>query len=113
MRLPIYLFLVAGTLLAACGQVLLKFGATGRTSLQSFLNGWTASGLVCYALGTIAWIYALSKAPLTLVYPFTALTFVFVYGAGVILFGETTSVKALVGIGLVLAGLYLVVASAT
>ena len=109
--MTIYLYLGAGTLLAACGQLLLKVGATGRVSLEAFLNGWTAAGLGCYALSTILWIYALSKAPLTLVYPFTALTFVFVYFSGIAFLGETTSIKAMLGITLILVGLYLVTSS--
>lgn len=108
MRSAIYVPILAGTFLAALGQVLFKLGATGRISFEDFLNGWTVSGLVCYGMGTILWIFALSRAPLTLVYPFTALTFVLVYAAGVVLLGESTSAKALLGIGMVLTGLYLV-----
>lgn len=110
--MPLYVYLGAGTLLAAFGQVLLKLGATGRTGFEAFFNVWTAGGLSCYGLSTIFWIYALSKAPLTLVYPFTALTFVFVYFSGIMFLGETTSIKALLGIALILAGLYLVTSSA-
>ena len=111
MHIPIYLPLITGTLLASFGQVLFKLGATGRSSFAAFLNIWTFAGLACYGVGTVLWIYALSRAPLTLVYPFTALTFVFVYAAGVLFLGETTSPKALAGMGLVLAGLYLMSSS--
>jgi drug/metabolite transporter (DMT)-like permease len=108
MRGTILSILIAGTILAAIGQVAFKVGATGRDSLLSFLNGWIAFGLTTYALGTILWIFALSKVNLTLVYPFTALTFVLVYAAGVLLLGESTSPKQLFGVGLVLLGLYLI-----
>jgi undecaprenyl phosphate-alpha-L-ara4N flippase subunit ArnE len=104
----VYSFLLAGTVLAAVGQVLFKLGATGRVNVLEFINGWMAGGLVAYALGTLLWIYTLSKAPLTLVYPFTALTFVLVYLFGVFVLSESTSIKALFGVGLVLAGLFLI-----
>ena len=104
----IYLFLLAGTLFAALGQVLFKLGATGRDSLASFINIWIISGLVSYTLSTILWIYSLSKARLTLVYPFTALTFVLVYLVGIFVLKEPTSVRALLGVGLVLWGLFLI-----
>jgi drug/metabolite transporter (DMT)-like permease len=108
-RLPLLAWLLAGTMLAAAGQVLFKVGADGRVALLEFVNPFIAAGLLCYALGTAAWIYALSKAPLTLVYPFTALTYVLVYASGVFLLGEETSVRAVAGALLVLAGLFLIV----
>ena len=104
----IYAVLLTGTLLAAVGQVAFKLGATGRESLLAFFNAWILLGLICYGIGTALWIFALSKASLTLVYPFTALTFVLVYGAGIFLLGEATSWPKLVGVGLVLAGLFLI-----
>ena len=104
----IYLLLLAGTVLAALGQVLFKIGATGRDTLFDFVNIWIVVGLISYVFSTVFWIYSLSKAQLTLVYPFTALTFVFVYLVGVFVLGEETSVKALIGVASVLVGLFLI-----
>lgn len=111
MRVSLIGCLLGGVLLAALGQVLFKVGATGRSALIEFLNPAIATGLLCYGLGTGLWIVALSKAPLTIVYPFTALTFVLVYAAGVMFFGEPTSARSLSGIALILAGLFLVSAT--
>ena len=102
------LVLLAGTLFAAAGQVLFKIGASGREAVSSFFNSWLLSGLLAYALGTLLWIYALSKIRLTVVYPFTALTFVLVYVFGILLLHEPTTVKALVGVAFVLGGLFLI-----
>jgi drug/metabolite transporter (DMT)-like permease len=102
------LILFAGALCAALGQVLFKVGATGREALASFFNLWVMAGLLAYALGTLLWIYALSKVRLTVVYPFTALTFVLVYLSGVLILDEPTSSKSLVGVGFVLGGLFLI-----
>jgi undecaprenyl phosphate-alpha-L-ara4N flippase subunit ArnE len=104
----VYLYLLAGTVLAALGQVLFKVGATGRNALLEFVNVWIIAGLVSYALSTMLWIYSLSRAQLTIVYPFTALTFVLVYLVGVFVLGEATSLKALVGVAAVLLGLFLI-----
>ena len=108
MSLHMILLLLAGTLFAAAGQVLFKVGASGREALSSFFNAWLLSGLVAYALGTLLWIYALSKIRLTVVYPFTALTFVLVYLFGVFVLHEPTTAKALAGVTLVLGGLFLI-----
>jgi drug/metabolite transporter (DMT)-like permease len=107
MRTPVIAWLLGGVILAALGQVLFKLGATGRVAVADFLNIEIAGGLLCYGVGTALWIVALSKAPLTVVYPFTALTFVIVYVAGVAFLGEATSTRSMVGVVLVLAGLFL------
>lgn len=108
MSLRMILLLLAGTLFAAAGQVMFKIGATGREAISSFFNSWLLSGLVAYGLGTLLWIYALSKTRLTVVYPFTALTFVLVYLFGIFVLHEPTTGKALVGVTLVLGGLFLI-----
>jgi len=105
---PPYWALLAGTLLAAAGQLAFKLGATGRASLPEFLNLWIASGLVLYGLGTMLWIFALSRLSLTVVYPFTALTFVLVFCAGVFLLGESATSMQFWGVGFVLLGLFLI-----
>ncbi len=110
MKFNLIATLVCGAMFAAVGQVAFKLGATGRESLAAFVNGWILFGLLSYAVGTGLWIFALSKAPLTLVYPFTALTFVVVYAAGVLFFGDATSPRQLAGVGLILVGLYLITA---
>ncbi|MBL0419598.1 EamA family transporter [Ramlibacter sp. AW1] len=101
-------FAIAGALLAALGQVSFKWGATDRTALVEFVNPWILGGLLLYLGGTVAWILALSKTPLTVLYPFTALTYVLVYLLAVTLLGEGLSVRGLGGTVLVLMGLFLV-----
>jgi len=108
MPLKIYLVLFAASVLGAVGQVFLKLGASGREHFTSFLNAWIFAGLVSYGLGTALWIYSLSKAKLTLVYPFTALTFVLVYVVGVTFLDESMSIRDLLGVALVLGGLFLI-----
>ena len=51
---------------------------------------------------------ALSKLPLSKVYPFTVLTFVLVYVASFVVLGERVTVQVLAGALLVLAGLVVI-----
>jgi undecaprenyl phosphate-alpha-L-ara4N flippase subunit ArnE len=90
------------------GQLLFKVGATGRTVLLDFVNVYIATGLALYAVGTMLWIAALSKAPLSAAYPFTALTFVLVVVFSAIFLREGMSGRGMAGTALVLAGLWLV-----
>lgn len=93
---------------AASGQLLLKVGARGREQLLDFINPPIVFGLVLYATSTVIWIYALSAERLVNVYAFTALTFVLVYLGGVLLIRESLSAAGLVGVLLVLSGLFLI-----
>src|SRR5712692_2288156 len=96
-----------GSVFAAVGQILFKAGAAGRVSLLEFANFWVASGVALYAIGTIFWGYALSKADLMVAYPFTVLTFVLVYLAAYFVFGERVSIEGVTGVILVLGGMFL------
>jgi len=102
------MLLIFSAFLAAGGQLLLKLGAGGREQFANFLNGPLFAGLFMYAIGTIIWIYVLSKESLVNVFAFTALTFVLVYLGGVFLLNEKVALSGIIGILLVLSGLYLI-----
>lgn len=108
MKASLIAFALAGALLAALGQVSFKFGAAGRSGLLEFVNPWILLGLLLYFAGTVFWILALSAVPLTVLYPFAALTYVLVNVFAVALLGEQLSTKGLAGTGFVLLGLFLV-----
>lgn len=108
MKLPAMLLPAIAAVLAAMGQLLLKIGANGRHAIGEFVNPAIIGGLLLYGLGTVIWIAALASRPLVQVYAFTALSFVLVYLAGVLLLRETLTPSAALGVALVLLGLYLI-----
>ena len=65
-------------------------------------------GLVLYAVGSIAWILALSRLPLSRVYPFTIFTFVLVYVGSAAMLGESIGGQVLAGAFLVVVGLVVI-----
>jgi len=97
-----------GSLLAAGGQIFLKLGADGAVGFADYLNTRIAVGFALYAVGSVVWVIALSKLPLSRVYPFTMLTFVLVYVASFAILGERITGQVLAGALLVLAGLALI-----
>lgn len=99
--------LITSVIFAASGQLLLKIGATGRHTLLEFINPLILTGVAMYVVGTVIWIFVLSSEKLVNVFPFTALTFVLIYLAGVFLLREEISQQSVLGILLVLGGLYL------
>ena len=111
MKVPFIALALLGAVLAAFGQVSFKHGADGRTLLTEFMNGWIFLGFAFYMAGTVLWIVALSAVPLTVVYPFAALTYVLVNVLALALLGEHMSVRGLAGTGCVLVGLFLVATS--
>jgi drug/metabolite transporter (DMT)-like permease len=96
------------TILAALGQIALKMGAGQGSPMSVAWSLATWLGLACYGAGVVLWIIALSSAPLTVLYPFTALTFCIVYVASGIFFEEKVGPLGILGVLLVLTGLALV-----
>lgn len=111
MKQQVIAFALIGAILAAFGQVSFKHGADGRAVLPDFMNLWILLGLVLYFAGTVFWILALSVVPLTVLYPFAALTYVLVNLFAVTLLGEQLTVRGVAGTGFVLLGLFLVATS--
>jgi drug/metabolite transporter (DMT)-like permease len=111
MKAQVLAFALAGAVLAALGQVSFKCGAQGRSGLLDFVNLWIFLGLVLYFAGTVFWILALSAVPLTVLYPFAALTYVLVNVFAVTLLGEQLTTKGVAGTAFVLLGLFLVATS--
>ena len=106
-----YIFVLCGALLAAIGQVFFKLGAAGAVGLFDFINVRTISGLLLYGVSTVLWIFALSKLPLSRVYPFTVLTFLIVYAASILYLREPLTVPIACGAALVLVGLVIITTS--
>ena len=104
-----FLALLGGALLAASGTLLLKAGANGRVDLIEFINPGIFAGLALYALGSALWIYSMRTEPLSVVYPFTALSFVVVLAGAVLFQGERPSLVNLLGVVVVIAGIGLIV----
>lgn len=101
--------LLGGALCASIGTLMLKEGANGRTELLAFINVWIVGGLAIYGMGSVLWIFAMARQPLSVVYPFTALSFVLVLVGAIVIHGERPSPVNLVGIAVVIAGIGLVV----
>lgn len=93
---------------AAGGQLLFKIGARDRENFFEFINITILVGILIYGIATIIWIYVLSYEKLVNVYAFTALTFVLVYLCGIFILNEKVSIAGIVGIFLVIGGLYLI-----
>lgn len=115
--------LLAGVLLNACAQLLLKAG-TNRVGAFEFswgnvvpigaqlvANPPILAGLACYGVSVVVWILGLSRVPVSVAYPLLSLGYVVNAFAAWMLFGESLGAQKLVGIGFIVVGVFLVARS--
>jgi multidrug transporter EmrE-like cation transporter len=94
------------------GQVLLKLGATGlptgSTPMDSMLTQllrWeTIIGLGCYGSGTLFYVVALRRIPMSVALPCTAVSYVAATVFGTALFQEALSILKVIGLLMVCVG---------
>ncbi len=116
--IPIILISVA---LNAAAQLFLRKGmpevtlVTGHSlgelifsAVRVLLNPWVFSGLSCYAISVVLWMYVLSKVQVSFAYPFLSVGYVIVLVAAYFLFREPVSAMKLSGVALICAGVVLV-----
>ena len=73
--------------------------------------GLAGAALALYGFSTLAWIWALQYVEISKVYPYFALAFIIVPGAGYLVFGEVISVQYIIGIVMITGGVILTASS--
>lgn len=79
-RIKAISFVILSSLLAASAQIFLKFGAdaVGPNLLEIIANPYIIFGMASYFLGMLSLMAALKNEHLNVVYPFVALSYVWV-----------------------------------
>jgi multidrug transporter EmrE-like cation transporter len=115
------LLVLIGVLLNAIAQFCLKAStqATGPIALDA--GGMTVGlarialvpafwfGCLCYALSVVIWILALSRVPVSVAYPMLSLGYVLNAVAARLWLGESLGAAKIVAIGIIIAGVVLLV----
>jgi small multidrug resistance pump len=71
-----YISLVGAILFGIAGQIALKSGALGSSSLAAqFVNPLTMLGLAVYALAALCYVVALKKIPVSVAFPSVAASY--------------------------------------
>jgi len=109
-----YLIIVACVIVVAVGQLLFKQVGLrlGNQGFEAFLTDYKTAGiffaaLFFYGISTLGWVLALRHVPLSTAYLFMSLSFVLVPIGAWIFLGETLSLRALMGSGLIISGIFL------
>jgi multidrug transporter EmrE-like cation transporter len=112
-----------GVLLNAAAQLLLKAGtnAVGHFEFASAnilpmgtkfaLEPHILGGLACYVVSVVVWIMALSRVEVSIAYPMLSVGYVVNALAAWYLFGEQVTMERLVGIGIIILGVFVVARS--
>ncbi|HUW50545.1 MAG TPA: SMR family transporter [Sulfuricella sp.] len=123
MSIVSFSLLMMGVVLNASAQLLLKAGtnAVGRfeftagnivpVGLKLALEPHIMGGLACYVVSVVVWIMGLSRVPVSIAYPMLSLGYVLNAAAAWYLFGEAVSPTRLLGIGVIIVGVYIVARS--
>jgi multidrug transporter EmrE-like cation transporter len=118
-----FAFILAGVLLNAGAQLLLKAGtnAVGRfdftagnilpVGMKLALEPHIAGGVACYVVSLGVWLIGLSRVDVSVAYPMLSIGYVVNALAAWYLFGESLTAQKLIGIGFIVAGVVLVTRS--
>ena len=101
---------VLATLIGAFGPILLKKASEKKlSSIKSLVNNHHLfAGVLIYALGTLFFIPALKGGELSVLYPFVALSYIWVSLLSVKFLGEKMNPRKWFGIALIIAGVSLI-----
>src|SRR6516225_10206344 len=69
--------------------------------LAAAATPWVVFGLMVFAVSAVAWLAALSKVPLSLAYPFNAVSFLVILTASILVLHERANLLTWVGTALV------------
>jgi multidrug transporter EmrE-like cation transporter len=123
MKGPQFALILAGVLLNATAQLLLKAGAGSLEGIELRASNALAiagrllqsapilAGLTCYVLSVVVWILALARVEVSVAYPMLSIGYVVNALAAWWLFGENLSGVRVAGIGIILLGVWLVARS--
>ncbi len=105
------LMVIFSTICGALGSVYLKKSAKrfNLNVLEQIRNKYLYLGFILFVLGTASYVYALTLGRLSIVYPLTALTYIWVSLMSFYLLKEKFSYRKLVAISIIICGIVIVV----
>ncbi|GAC1347697.1 MAG: hypothetical protein NVSMB18_33520 [Acetobacteraceae bacterium] len=109
-----YAFIAATVALTVYAQLMIKWRALAHAGtkpgdrmgylMAMYTDPGVLSGLACALGASVLWALAIERTPLTIAYPFMAVSFALVPLASVLLFREGLSGSQVLGILLIIAG---------
>lgn len=79
-----------------------------NTALKVALNPYILGGMLCYITSVVVWLLVLSRAPVSYAYPMVSLGYITTCIAAVVFFNEILTLTRILGIFVIIAGVYLI-----
>ncbi len=110
--------ILVGVLLNAIGQLALKasvndmgaielsWAASAPTAMRLMVEPWLWVGLFCYGISVVVWILALSRVDVSVAYPMLSIGYIVNALAAWSLFGEAMTANRVLGIGIIMLGVF-------
>jgi drug/metabolite transporter (DMT)-like permease len=119
MKITDFLFVLAGVLLNAAAQLMLKAGASAvgpihgldnlrQVAMTLAFHPGVIGGLFCYVLSVGLWIVALSRVDVSMAYPMLSIGYVVNALLAAALLGEVISLQRWVGMAVILIGVAMI-----
>jgi len=120
MNLVSFSMILAGVMLNAAAQILMKTGTNSigyfDFSVENIVPiGWKLAtephiigAMACYVLGVLIWILALSRVQVSIAYPLLSLGYVVNAVAAWYLFNESFNPAKVVGMGVIILGVVII-----
>lgn len=101
---------VIATLIGAFGGLGLKFGANKltRSDWKTFFNIYLVGGLGLYGLSTVFFLFGLKFGDLSVLYPLTSLTYIWISLLSIYMLGEKMNKYKWLGVLSILIGVTLI-----
>jgi multidrug transporter EmrE-like cation transporter len=93
------------------GAIGLNFSSSSTAFLRLACEPFLWAGLICYAISVVVWILALSRVDVSIAYPMLSMGYVVNALFAWQLFGESMNLARIIGMGIVLLGVYVLARS--
>jgi multidrug transporter EmrE-like cation transporter len=112
MSILCFVYISVAVILGTAAQLFLKEGTNATpVGFGLALEPRILAGIFCYAVSLVVWILALSKTPVSIAYPMVSLGFALNALLAWWLLGEAVTPMRMAGIGVIIAGVFLVARS--
>ena len=116
--MPVIVLIIISALINTTAQLLLKAGAnhlklSAQTTvwhylLQLMVNPYLMIGGVCYVASVCVWVLILSRVPVSFAYPLGSIAYITTAIAATIIFHQYLSFTRIMGILIIIFGVYLI-----
>lgn len=118
-----WMLVISGVLLNAAAQLLLKAATSATGTIELSWSGIAVAGqhllshialwggLACYGISLVIWVLALSRAPVSVIYPLLSIGYIVNAVGATLLFDEVLSPAKLAGISIIILGVWILARS--